>query len=94
MSFGMLILMFVVLRLVFGGRHRFARVRCYNHHNWQRPVQLAPPQPTPFERIKQRYVDGDLSDEQYEEELDELFRAGGSAGLGRSARTVSSPGSV
>jgi hypothetical protein len=78
----MLFLMFAFMRIAGGGRHRFGRVHCYNHHHrGQRPVQLQgpAPQPTPFERLKQRYVDGDLSDEQYEEELDKLLRVGGTA---------------
>ena len=80
--FAMLFLAFAFMRVATGGRHRFGRLHCYNHHHhWQRPVQLQPPAPTltPFERLKQRYVDGDLSDEQYEEELDKLLRVGGTA---------------
>ena len=90
--FAMLILFFALARLAGGRRHRFARVGCYNHHYW-RPVRVeaARPEPTPFERLKQRYVHGDLSDEQYEDELDKLLRAGGSRSFdSSSARTITS----
>lgn len=78
MFFAMLVLAFVLMRLTFGRRHRFARLHCYNHHYRHRPVrvQSPAPEPTPFERLKQRYVDGDLSDQQYEAELDKLLRGG------------------
>jgi hypothetical protein len=97
MFFAMLILMFVFMRLTVGRRHRFARLRCYNHHYGHRPVRIPQPapEPTPFERLKQRYVDGDLSDEQYEDELDKLLRSGtavsfdsGSTRAGTSARLI------
>jgi hypothetical protein len=77
--FAMLFLMFVVMRFAHRGRHGFARLHCYHHHYGQHPrarmqQPAQPPQPTPFERLKQQYVDGDLSDERYEEELDKLLR--------------------
>lgn len=37
------------------------------------PVPAAPPE-SEFEKLKRRYVAGELSDEQYEAELDVLFR--------------------
>jgi hypothetical protein len=94
--FAMLILFFALTRVAGGRRHRFARVGCYNHHRG-RPMRLeaARPEPTPFERLKQRYVHGDLSDEQYEDELDKLLRAGGSFSFdSTSARSVTSARSI
>ena len=97
MFFAMLILLFVFMRLTCGRRHRFARLRCYNHQPWHRPVRIDQPAPKPtlFEQLKQRYVDGDLSDEQYEEELDKLLRGGtavsfdsGSTRTGAGARLI------
>jgi uncharacterized membrane protein len=85
--FAMLFLLFVFMRLARRGHHGFARVQCYHHHYRHRlpqPEQRAP-QPTPFERLKQRYVDGDLSDEQYEEELDKLLRGGSTASFDSSS---------
>jgi hypothetical protein len=83
MFFAMMIMFFIFMRLAFGRRHRFARLQCHSHHYHRQrraPVQ-APPEPSPFERLKQQYVDGDLSDEQYEEELDKLIRGGRSGAL-------------
>ena len=90
MFFAMLIMFFIFMRLASGRCHRFPQLHHYHHHNHrQRPVRLqpAPPKPTPFERLKQRYVDGDLSDEQYEEELDKLLRVGRAAQFDTSARS-------
>jgi hypothetical protein len=95
--FAMLFLMFVLMRFAHRGHHGFARVHCYHHHYGRRLPERVQreAQPTPFERLKQRYVDGDLSDEQYEEELDKLLRAnpamsfdGSSVRAGTSARPV------
>ena len=72
----MMILFFIAVRAATGGR----RARCVPLHyraTWQpRPqrVRMPPSQPNAFERLKQRYVAGDLSDEQYEAEVDRLLR--------------------
>lgn len=81
MFFAMMILLFVVMRFAVGG----PRGRCmpmHHHRHWQlqqarvRPrVQPAQPEPNAFERLKQRYVRGDLTDAQYESEVDALLRA-------------------
>jgi len=95
--FAMLFLMFASMRFAHRGRYRFARMRCYHHHyrhHLPERVQREP-QHTPFERLKQRYVDGDLSDEQYEDELDKLLRAGGTASFdSSSARAGTSAGLI
>lgn len=70
-----MILLFIVMRAAGGGR----RSRCvplHYHGHWRpQPVRMPPPpQPNAFERLKQRYVSGDLTDEQYEAEVDRLLR--------------------
>ena len=48
------------------------------HRHWQLqpmpPQRPARPEPNAFERLKQSYIHGDISDEQYETELDALLR--------------------
>ena len=77
MFFAMTILLFVFMRFAVGGRRGRCLPRHYHRH-WQlQPVQIkAPTQPSSnaFEKLKQRYVRGDISDEQYESELDTLLR--------------------
>ena len=78
--FGIIILWFVFMR-VFGWRRRhFAhchphRHRLHNLHYHSQRVAPAPPQPSAFERLKRRYVDGDIGDEEYEREVDVLLRS-------------------
>ena len=77
MFFAMMILFFVVVRFALGP----PRGRCMPVHYHRRgrlqPVQIqrpVRPEPNAFERLKQRYIRGDISDEQYETELDALLR--------------------
>jgi uncharacterized membrane protein len=73
----MLILFFVFVRVVAGGHHGHC-VPLHHRRHWPLQPASAPrpqaAQPNAFERLKQRYVRGDISDEQYESELDTLLR--------------------
>jgi uncharacterized membrane protein len=76
MFFMMMIMFFVVMRVMHGRRRHCAQLHYYRHPHFHRarPV-VERPQPTAFERLKQGYVNGDLTDEQYEEQLDALLRS-------------------
>lgn len=74
MFFFMMILLFFVVRAVaYGGGMRCMPVQ---RRGWQPHRIGAPPRPrlNAFERLKQRYVSGEITDEQYESELDVLLR--------------------
>ena len=81
---GFLALMILFLAFVRCGRvHRMRRWHgayafdCRGSRHW-RPLHYAPPAPAPrestFEALKRRYVKGEISDYQYEAELDQLLR--------------------
>lgn len=76
MFFMMMLLFFVVMRVSHGRRRHFAPWHCQHHHLSARPVRqaVAKPEPNAFERLKVRYVQGELSDEQYESAVDELLK--------------------
>jgi uncharacterized membrane protein len=74
MFFVMMILFFVFMRFAVHGRRHHCGHLHYAHR--RRPVRIeAAPKPNAFDRLKQRYVEGDLTDEQYEDELDTLLRS-------------------
>ena len=82
MFFAMMIMFFVIMRVLHGRRRHFAPLYyCGRPHSYHRsgPLQRGaasqPAQPSAFDRLKQRSVDGDLTDEQYEDELDSLLRS-------------------
>lgn len=76
MFFMMMLLFFVVMRVSHGRRRHFAPRHCQHQHLRARPVrqEVAKPAPNAFERLKARYVQGELSDEQYEAGVDELLK--------------------
>jgi uncharacterized membrane protein len=77
MFFAMMIVLFVVMRFALGGRRGGCVPLHHHRHRQFRPVPIQPssrPQSNAFERLKQRYIHGDISDEQYESELDALLR--------------------
>jgi hypothetical protein len=80
-----LVVFFVMSRIVrkrrygvgCGGRmHRLdrARERALSKGGTTRAVPAAPPE-SPMEALQRRYVDGSLTVEQYEAELDRLYRS-------------------
>jgi hypothetical protein len=84
--FGWIILAFVFMRLR-RRRHYWRMQRFawqgpivfagpFGFHGMQRPLEPAPalPQQSAFEALKTRYVQGEIGDEQYEHELDELLK--------------------
>lgn len=85
--FGMMILFLGVARLLGLRRRNPRRFRYAQYGHWRQhrlelqreiatPVPAPAPQPreTPFEALKRRYVDGQISDERYERELDDLLQ--------------------
>jgi uncharacterized membrane protein len=60
------------MRLSFGRRRHFAHWHCHQHRHRQTPAR---PQPNAFERLKQRYVQGEIDVEQFEREVDALLRS-------------------
>lgn len=76
--FMMMIMFFVVMRAAPMRRRHFAHRGCHYHRLPARArPQLDRPQPNAFERLKTRYVQGELTDEQYEAAVDELLRTPG-----------------
>ncbi len=75
MFFVMMILFFVFMRVAHGRRRHCAQLHYGRHRLPPVRPQVQPPQPSAFEKLKQRYVQGDLSDEQYEDALDTLLRS-------------------
>ncbi len=73
--FMMMIMFFVIMRT-----SNLRRRNCLPWHGrYQRlppraRSQMTKPQPNAFERLKTRYVQGELSDEEYEAAVDELLR--------------------
>ena len=73
--FLMLIMFFVITRPLHMRRRHFAHWHRHHHHlPTHTRRQIPKPQPNAFERLKTRYVQGELSDEQYEAAVDELLR--------------------
>jgi uncharacterized membrane protein len=75
MFFVMLIMFFVFMRVMHGRRCHVAHLHHGRHFRHRLASPAAPPEPSAFERLKQKYVAGDLTDEQYEDELDTLLRS-------------------
>jgi uncharacterized membrane protein len=75
MFFVMMVLFFVFMRVAHGRRHHCAQLHYGRHRHHSVRPQVQSPQPSAFEKLKQRYVQGDLSDEQYEDALDLLLRS-------------------
>jgi uncharacterized membrane protein len=75
MFFVMMVMFFVFMRVMHGRRRHFARLHCQRHPHFRSTQAVPAPRPSAFERLKQRYVEGDLTDEQYEDELDALLRS-------------------
>ncbi len=73
--FMMMIMFFVIMRASHGRRRHFQpwNSRCHRLPPRARS-QMTKPQPNAFERLKTRYVQGELSDEEYEAAVDELLR--------------------
>lgn len=83
--FVMFVLFMLVMRRFFRPRHHRPMRRL--HHGAGRfhpvanphvplPAGEEKPEASAFERLKQRYVEGELSVEQYEAELDALIKSG------------------
>jgi uncharacterized membrane protein len=75
MFFVMLIMFFVFMRVMHGRRCHVAHLHHGRHFRHRLASPAAAPEPSAFERLKQKYVAGDLTDEQYEDELDTLLRS-------------------
>jgi hypothetical protein len=84
MFFTLMIMVFVFTRIAFGRRRRFAHA-FFLHHHYSRgywhprvptePITLpAPPRRSTFDLLRERYVNDDITVEQYEDELDVLMR--------------------
>lgn len=82
MFFAMMIMLFAAMRVLHGRRRPFAHAFFRHHHrhyrHWQRqlPVVAAAPAPrlSAFEQLRERYVNDDISVEQFEAELDVLMQ--------------------
>ena len=79
----LMILFFAFMR--FGRFHRMRRwpgmyaygcypQRRFHELRYARPVSHREPRESAFEALKRRYVKGEISDDQYEAELDDLLR--------------------
>ena len=77
MSFFAIFLIFLTFRILgFGMRTRTRQSMHWHHRRRMAPVQQ-PPQPrteTAYEALKRRFVRGEISDYQYERELDVLLK--------------------
>jgi hypothetical protein len=81
MFFAMMVMFFIFMRVAHRGRRRHYAFRAYSGHCRSRlrtvaepRIAVAAPKPNAFDTLKQRYVDGDIDVEQYEDELDALLR--------------------
>jgi hypothetical protein len=85
MFFAMMILMFGFARLMHRRRRRYAHAYFIHHYHdygrWQPrmatsdlPAQPVTPRRSAFELLRDRYVNDDISVEQFEAELDVLMR--------------------
>ena len=76
MFFFMMMIMFFVIMRASHGRRRHLRHWHGHYHRLppHAPPRIEKPQPNAFERLKTRYVQGELSDEEYEAAIDELLR--------------------
>jgi hypothetical protein len=85
MFFAMMILMFGFARLMHKRRRRYAHAffihRHHHYGHWQPrmamselPVPPAPQRRSAFELLRERYVNDDISVEQFEAELDVLMQ--------------------
>ena len=82
MFFAMMILMFGFARLLHKRRRRYAHAYFihYHHHydQWQPRFAVAeppaPPRRSAFELLRERYVNDDITVEQFEAELDVLMQ--------------------
>ena len=73
--FMMMIMFIVVMRAPHMRRRHSAHWHCHSHRLPAPPrARMAGPQPDACEQLKTRYVQGELSDEQYEAAVDELLR--------------------
>ena len=82
MFFAMMILMFGFARLMHKRRRRYAHAFFIHHHHynghWQPRMAArelpAPPRRSAFELLRERYVNDDITVEQFEAELDVLMQ--------------------
>ena len=81
MFFAFMFLLFVMMRFSHRRRRHFAHAFFYYHHHprhghWHRHIEPVrePPRLSAFEQLRQRYVEDEISVEQYEDELDVLMR--------------------
>jgi hypothetical protein len=73
---------FFVLIMILFAVSRMCGFRPRGRHHWRRmqwqpqqPVEaVPPPKESSFERVKRRFVNGDISDEQFEREVDALLK--------------------